>query len=144
MKIKKQLMMFLVMALTCVSAVCFASHGTDLDAEERYVDQFMAGKDYAKVSAFMDPQLAKNVTREQYTNLFTKMNQDLGKLVKKELWAYELFDDGHVLHYVIGFEKAPVMVLDVVFKKTGDKVSMLNFRILDAANNKKQESKEKK
>ena len=135
----------MVLVMTSVSVACFASYGTDLDTEAQYVERFMAGKDYAKVAAFMDPQLAKNMTGEQYGSLFTKMDAELGKMVKKDLRAYELFDDGHILHYAVGFEKAPVMVLDVAFKKAGGKITMMDFRIIDpGANTAKTGNPEKK
>ena len=132
---KKCLMTLIVLVMTCVSAACFASYGTDLDTEAQYVDRFMAGKNYAKVAAFMDPQLAKNLTGEQYGSLFAKMNAELGKMVKKDLRAYELFDERHILHYALGFEKAPAMALDVAFRRTGGKITMLDFRILNLGTN---------
>ncbi|MBO5606035.1 MAG: hypothetical protein J5915_11715 [Acidaminococcaceae bacterium] len=128
---KKKFMLFLMAVMVSFSAICFASHGTDLDAEEKIVDQFFAGKDYNKVTAFMDPSLAKDLTAERYNNMFTEMNKDLGKMTEKNLRVYQVFDDGHVLSYAAKFEKGAVLALDVVFKAEKGKFSIVNFRIFD-------------
>ena len=56
------------------SAMCYASYGSDLDAETKIVDQFFAGGDYKKASAFMDPSLAKDLTADRYKEMFANMN----------------------------------------------------------------------
>ena len=128
---KKKFMLFLVAVMMSFSAMCFASYGTDLDAEAKIVDQFFAGGDYKKASAFMDPSLSKDLTADRYKEMFDNMNKELGKMVKKDLRVYQVFDDGHILVYAAKFEKGAVMELDVAFKTVGGKPSMMNFRLVD-------------
>ena len=128
---KKKFIMFLMTAMLSFSAVCFASYGTDLDAETKAVDQFFAGTDYKKAAAVMDADLAKNVTAEKYKEMFASIEKDLGKLVEKELRVYQVFPDGHILRYAAKFEKASQMEIDAVFKNVGGKLLMMDFRVLD-------------
>ena len=72
---KKKFIMFLMTAMLSFSAVCFASYGTDLDAETKAVDQFFAGTDYKKAAAIMDADLAKNLTADKYKEMFTAMRR---------------------------------------------------------------------
>ena len=91
---KKRFMLFLMAVMMSFSAMCYASYGSDLDAEAKVVDQFFAGNDYKKVSAFMDPSLSKDLTADRYKEMFENMNKELGKLVQKDLRIYQVFDDG--------------------------------------------------
>ena len=128
---KKKVMLFLMAIMMSFSAMCFASYGSDLDAEAKVVDQFFAGGDYKKATAFMDPSLSKDLTADRYKEMFDNMNKELGKMVKKDLRIYRVFDDGHILIYAAKFEKGAVMELDVAFKMVGGKPSMMNFRLVD-------------
>ena len=71
---KKKVMLFLMAIMMSFSAMCYASYGSDLDAETKIVDQFFAGGDYKKASAFMDPSLAKDLTADRYKEMFANMN----------------------------------------------------------------------
>lgn len=128
---KKKFMLFLMAVMMSFSALCFASHGTDLDAEEKIVDQFFAGKDYNKVAALLDPELAKDLTAERYKNIFAEMEKNLGKLTRKDLRVYQIFEDGHILRYAAKYEKAPEMEIDVIVKNEKGKFVMADFRIID-------------
>ena len=128
---KKKFIMFLMTVMLSFSAVCFASYGTDLDAETKAVDQFFAGTDYKKAAAIMDADLAKNLTADKYKDMFASMEKDLGKLVQKDLRVYQVFPDGHILRYAAKFEKAAQMEIDAVFKNVGGKLLMMDFRVLD-------------
>ena len=76
---KKKVMLFLMAIMMSFSAMCYASYGSDLDAET----------------------------------------------------VYQVFSDGHVLVYAAKFEKGAVMELDVAFKVTNGKFSIMNFRVVD-------------
>ena len=128
---KKKFIMFLMAVMMSFSAMCYASYGSDLDAETKVVDQFFAGGDYKKASAFMDPSLSKDLTSDRYKEMFDNMNKELGKMVQKDLRVYQVFNDGHILIYEAKFEKGAVMELDVAFKTVNGKPSMMNFRIVD-------------
>ncbi len=129
---KKKVVFFLMAIMMSFSAMCFASYGTDLDAENKIVDQFFAGGDYKKVSAFMEPALAKDLTEERYKNMFTELNKELGKMISKDLFGYRLGENGqHLLSYAAKFEKGAVMALDVLFKAEKGKYTISNFRMVD-------------
>ena len=128
---KKKFMLFLMAVMMSFSAMCFASYGTDLDAENKIVDQFFAGGDYKKVSAFMDPALAKDFTADKYKEMFADIDKNLGKMTQKDLRVYQVFEDGHILRYAAKFEKGAVMELDVVFKGANGKFTMMDFRLVD-------------
>ena len=128
---KKKVMLFLMAVMMSFSAMCYASYGSDLDAETKVVDQFFAGGDYKKVSALMDPSLSKDLTADRYKEMFDNMNKELGKMTQKNLRIYQVFDDGHLLIYAVKYEKGAVMELDVAFKTVNGKPSIMNFRIID-------------
>ena len=71
---KKKFIMFLMTVMLSFSAVCFASYGTDLDAEAKAVDQFFSGTDYKKAAAIMDAELAKAVEAQKYASKHVKTN----------------------------------------------------------------------
>ncbi|MBQ9698219.1 MAG: hypothetical protein IJ858_08770 [Acidaminococcaceae bacterium] len=128
---KKKFVLFLMAVMMSFSAMCFASHGTDLDAEEKLVDQFFAGKDYNKVVSFLDPALAKDMTADRYKSMFAEMDKTLGKMTQKDLRVYQVFEDGHILRYAAKYEKMPAMEIDVVFKNEKGKFVMVDFRVID-------------
>lgn len=128
---KKKFMLFLMAVMMSFSAMCYASYGSDLDAEVKVVDQFFAGSDYKKIVGFMDPDLAKDLTADRYKTVFNDMNTSLGKLVQKDLRVYQVFPDGHILRYAAKYEKAAEIEIDVVFKKINGKILMADFRVVD-------------
>ena len=128
---KKKFVLFIMAVMMSFSAMCFASHGTDLDAEEKVVDQFFAGKDYNKIVALLAPELAKDLTADRYKEIFAEMEKGLGKLQQKDLRMYRVFDDGHILSYAAKYEKAQAMLIDVVFKNEKGKLLMADFRVVD-------------
>ena len=103
---KKKVMLFLMAIMMSFSAMCYASYGSDLDAETKIVE-------------------------DRYKEMFANMNKELGKMVQKDLRVYQVFSDGHVLVYAAKFEKGAVMELDVAFKVTNGKFSIMNFRVVD-------------
>ena len=128
---KKKVMLFLMAVMMSLSAMCYASYGSDLDAEAKMVDQFFAGGDYKKIASFMEADLAKDLTADRYKTIFDDINKNLGKLVQKDLRIYQVFPDGHILRYAAKFEKAPEMEIDVVFKSANGKLAMADFRVID-------------
>lgn len=142
---KKILLLVMAMMLS-FSAMCFASDGTDLDAEAKIMDQFLSGKDYKKVVGYMDPEWAKNFSEEQYKNMFASMDKELGKLVEKDLRVFQMIKDGNILRYAAKYEKAPLMEMIAVFKNVNGKITMLQFMVLDPneGQNKEQENRPKK
>ena len=128
---KKKFVMFLMAVMMSFSAVCFASYGSDLDAETKMVDQFFAGGDYKKIVNFLDSELTKELTAERYKTVFEDMNNGLGKMIRKDLRVYQIFPDGHILRYEAKFEKKPEIEIDVVFKNANGKLTFGDFRIIE-------------
>jgi hypothetical protein len=128
---KKKFIMLLMTVMLSFSAVCFASYGSDLDAETKMVDQFFAGGDYKKIVNFLDPELTKELTAERYKTVFEDMNNGLGKMIRKDLRVYQIFPDGHILRYEAKFEKKPEIEIDVVFKNANGKLTFGDFRIIE-------------
>ena len=127
---KKILLLVMAMMLS-FSAMCFASDGSDLDAEAKIMDQFLSGKDYKKVVTYMDAEWAKNFSEEQYKNMFASMEKDMGKLVEKDLRVFQMIKDGNILRYAAKYEKAPLMELIGVFKNVNGKITLMQFMVLD-------------
>ena len=119
---KKKVMLFLIAIMMSFSAMCFASYGTDLDAETKIAEQFLAGNDYKKVSAFMDSAFAKELTAEKYKEFFANVEKDVGKIVESKLRIIEKYDDADVLHYFINFEKVKNVKFVAIFKKVNSKI----------------------
>ena len=128
---KKKVMMFLMAVMMSFSAMCYASYGTDLDAEAKMVDQFFAGGDYKKVVNLLDPDLAKEITADRYKTMFADLDKELGKMVQKDLISYRLYKEGHVLNYAAKFDKGAVMVLEAAFKMNTGKPAMISVGFYD-------------
>ena len=128
---KKKVILFLMAVMMSFSAMCYASYGSELDAEAKIVDQFFAGGDYKKIVGLMDPELAKDMTADRYKTTFAEIDKELGKMLQKDLFGYRLFKEGHVLSYAVKFEKGAVLELDVIFKTANGKPSMANFSLYD-------------
>ncbi len=125
---KKKFVVFLMAVMMSFSAMCYASYGTDLDSETKIVDQFLSGGDYGKISSFMDSSLAKDLTADKYKELFGNMNKELGKMVKKDLRIYYVFEDAHVLSYATKFEKGKIWGWDFQFKIVNGKPYIITLR----------------
>jgi hypothetical protein len=128
---KKKVMLFLMTVLMSFSAMCYASYGSDLDAETKVVDQFFASRDYKKIVGLMDPELAKELPADRYKTQFGEIDKELGKMTQKDLLGYRLLKDMHVLIYAAKFEKGAVLELDVFFKTVNGKPLMANFSLYD-------------
>lgn len=124
---KKKFMLFLMAVMVSFSAICFASYGTDLDAETKMAEQFFTGADYKKVEVFMDAALSKEVTADKYKEIFSSVEKDLGKMVESKLRIVEKFDDADVLHYFAKYEKMQNVELVAAFKKDKSKIYLFQF-----------------
>ena len=77
---KKKILLLLTAIMMSVSAICFASDGSDLDYEQKVVDIFMQGKNYNEVLKYMDPEMTKSFPPEQYKTMFSSMDKALGNM----------------------------------------------------------------
>lgn len=125
---KKFLIMLLMGIMLTMGTVCFAStDGRDIDAQQKIVDIFISGKSYASVKPYMAPEMIKNFNEKQYTDMFTSMGKELGKLQDKDMVVFQKIKDGDILSYIAKYEHANVMQLIAVFKNDGGKFQLIDF-----------------
>lgn len=75
--------------MLAVSAVCSASNGKVLDAEEAIVDKFINGGNYKAVTSMMTEDMQKNWDEKAYNNLHAQLAKDFGKLTTNQLIVVE-------------------------------------------------------
>src|SRR5574344_2274254 len=126
---KKILLTVMIAILLAVTSVCFAStDGGNLDAQEKIVDVFLSGK-YAALKPYMTTEYQKILDEKAYTESFSSMEKDLGKLQDKEMLIYQKIKDGGVLRYAAQFEKVQVIEIVAVFKMTNGKPQLYDCKV---------------
>lgn len=127
---KKVLVMVMMAIMFVFGSVCFAStDGRDLDAQQKIVDIFLTGKSYAAIKPYMTDEYIKIFSEKDYLDMFSSMNQDLGKLQEKDMLIFQKIKDGDVLRYAAKFEKANLMEIVAVFKITNGKSQLIGFNV---------------
>lgn len=124
---KKKLLLLVLTLMLSVTTVCFASDGKDIDAQQKIVDVFLTSKSYATVKSYMAPEMVKNFSEKQYTDMLSSMNDSLGKLVDKDMVVYQKIKDGAILRYVAKYEKSNNMELIAAFKNDNGKFLLMDF-----------------
>lgn len=127
---KKILMLVTMVMMLAFSAVCSASNGKVLDAEEALVAKFLAGGNYKAVSAVMTPEMQKNWDEKAYTNFQTTLGKDFGKLNTNQLIVVEKHKDADVLLYQVAAEKIPAARFVYLFKLSGEKPLLNDFSVM--------------
>ena len=127
---KKILMLVTMVMMLAFSAVCSASNGKVLDAEEALVAKFLAGGNYKAVSAVMTPEMQKNWDEKAYTNFQTTLGKDFGKLNTNQLIVVEKHKDADVLLYQVAAEKIPAARFVYLFKLNGEKPLLNDFSVM--------------
>ncbi|XOQ52287.1 MAG: DUF3887 domain-containing protein [Succiniclasticum sp.] len=128
---KKKILVLLTAVLMSLSAICFASDGTDLDYEQKAVDVFMQGKNYNEVLKYMDPEMTKSFPPDQYKKMFDAMNKALGSMKSKRMVVYQKLNGGDVLRYRAVYEKVPVMEIIAAFRNENGKITMMDMMVLE-------------
>ena len=133
---KKLLLLFVTAMMLTLNAVCFASDGKDIDEQQKVVDVFLSGKAYSVLKPYMAPEMQKNFTEKQYTEMMANMKSDLGVLKDKNMVVFQKINGGDILRYLAKYEKGPVMDVIAVFKKDGEKFLLIDMAVVppEAAN----------
>lgn len=127
---KKVLMLVTMIMMLAFSAVCSASNGKVLDAEEVLIGKFLAGGNYKAVSAVMTPEMQKNWDEKAYTNFQSTLAKDFGKLTTNQLIVVEKHKDADVLIYQVTTEKVPAVRFAYIFKVEREKPLLNDFYML--------------
>ena len=65
------------------SAICSASNGKVLDAEEAMVNKFLAASNYSAVTSMMTDGMKKDFTEEVFKNFKEQMDKNFGAVSEK-------------------------------------------------------------
>jgi hypothetical protein len=76
----------------------------------------------------MAPEMLKNFSEKQYTDMFSSINKELGNLQDKDMIVFQKIKDGDILRYVAKYEKASLMELIAVFKSDEWQIPTYRFR----------------
>lgn len=127
---KKILMLVTMVMMLAFSAVCSASNGKVLDAEEALVAKFLNGGNYKAVSVIMTPEMQKNWDEKAYSNFQETLAKDFGKLNSNQLIVVEKHKDADVLLYQVAAEKIPAARFVYLFKLSGEKPLLNDFSVM--------------
>ena len=122
---KKILMLVTMIMMLAVSAVCSASNGKVLDAEEVIVDKFIKA-----VTSMMTEDMQKNWDEKAYNNLHAQLAKDFGKLTTNQLLVVEKHNGADVLLYQVVAEKKPAARFVYLFKLNGEKPLLHDFSVM--------------
>ena len=113
---KKILLMLTMVLVLGFSAICSASNGKVLDAEEAMVNKFLDASNYSAVTAFLSDDMKKDFTEEAFKNFKEQMDKN--------------YDDADVLTYQSQFAKVPAARYVFAFTVKNEKPLLLSFNIL--------------
>ena len=82
---KKILLMLTMVLVLGFSAICSASNGKVLDAEEAMVNKFLAASNYSAVTSMMTDGMKKDFTEEVFKNFKEQMDKNFGAVSEKRL-----------------------------------------------------------
>ena len=80
---KKILLMLTMVLVLGFSAICSASNGKVLDAEEAMVNKFLAASNYSAVTSMMTDGMKKDFTEEVFKNFKEQMDKNFGAVSEK-------------------------------------------------------------
>lgn len=112
------------------SAVCSASNGKLLDAEEAAAQKFFSGGNFKAASSVFGENMKKNWDEKSYTNFQTSFANDFGKVLTNKMVFLEKRGDTDVLVYQITTEKVPVARVAYLFSVKGEKAVLEDFSIM--------------
>ncbi len=127
---KKIVMMVVMMMMLAISAVCSASNGKVLDAEEAIAAKFLAGGNYNAVSSVMADEMKKNWDEKTYSNFQAQIAKDFGKLTTNQLIVVEKHKNADVLLYQVTAEKMPAARFVYLFELNGEKALLKDFSVM--------------
>lgn len=127
---KKIVMMVVMVMMLAISAVCSASNGKVLDAEEAMVNKFISGSNYKAVSDVMSDEMKKNWDEKAYTNFKEQIEKDFGKITTNQLVVVEKHKEADILLYQVVSEKVPAARFVFLFVVKGEKPVLNDFSVM--------------
>lgn len=111
------------------SAICSASNGKVLDAEEAMVNKFLAASNYSAVTSMMTDGMKKDFTEEVFKNFKEQMDKNFGAVSEKRLVVIEKGADADILRYSMKFAKQPEAMMSFLFAVKNEKPLLGDFGI---------------
>lgn len=138
---KKIILMLTMVLMLAFSAVCSASNGKVLDAEENMINKFLAAEKYSAITSMMTEDMKKEFNEETFSNFKEQLNKNFGKLGEKQLILVEKGKDVDVLRYQSKFELVPEAQFIFLFQVKNEKPLLSKFALVlpnkeEAAENK--------
>lgn len=127
---KKMLMMVVMVLTLAFSAVCSASNGSLLDAQEKIVGNFLKGTNYKSVSAVMNDDMKKNWDEKTYNNFKEQIDKDFGKINTQDLILVEKHKNADILLYQVTSEKVPAARFVFLFQVEKEKPMLADFNVM--------------
>lgn len=116
--------------MLAISAICSASNGTVLDAEENIASRFLTGGNYKAVTSLMTADMQKNWDESSYNNFQAQIAKDFGKITTNQLIVVEKHKDADVLLYQVASEKIPAARFVYLFLLNGEKPLLSDFSVM--------------
>lgn len=126
---KKILLMVTMVLVLGFSAICSASNGKLLDAEETMVNKFLNASNYAAVTSIMTEDMKKDFTEEVFKNFKEQMNKNFGAVSEKRLVVIEKGANADILRYSMKFAKQPEAMMSFLFTVKNEKPFLGDFAI---------------
>lgn len=126
---KKILLMLTMVLVLGFSAICSASNGKVLDAEEVIVNKFLNASNYSVVNSIMNDNMKKEFTEEIFKNFKEQLDKNFGAVAEKRLVIIEKGPDADVLRYGMKFAKQPEVMMSFLFSIKNEKPLLSDFRI---------------
>lgn len=127
---KKMLMMVVMVLTLAFSAVCSASNGSVLDAQEKIVKNFLNSSNYKSVAAVMNEDMKKNWDEKAYTNFKSQIEKDFGKINTNNLILVKKHQNADILLYQVASEKVPAARFVFLFQVEKEKPLLADFNVM--------------
>lgn len=126
---KKIVLMLTMVFMLAFSAVCSASNGKVLDAEETIIDKFLSATKYSAITSMMTEDMKKDFDEETFNNFREQLDKNFGKLNEKQLFLVEKGKDVDVLRYQSSFALVPEAQFVFMFKVENEKPLLAKFAL---------------
>lgn len=126
---KKIVLMLTMVFMLAFSAVCSASNGNVLDAEETIINKFLSATKYSAITSMMTEDMKKDFNEETFNNFREQLDKNFGKLNEKQLFLVEKGKDVDVLRYQSSFALVPEAQFVFMFKVENEKPLLAKFAL---------------
>ena len=123
---KKLVALVTTILVMAVSGMCFAAgDGTDLNKQQRGVDKFVTALNtpdssgFAQLRGDMVADLQNKITPESFAELQKQLKERFGTQKAIHFMAYERFDQGDRLTYLVNYSRQQVVRAIYGFDKNG-------------------------